>query len=124
MCAYMYNCLHLSLSLSIHIYIYIHTYIYIQYIVWNHLSNTTLSNTASFDSCAVCCVEDPHNLHHDSPLLKNTCVRQAVLGNWFPPILRRMTRGRAARAPKHTNYAVTPLELTPFVPVRIAQAGP
>ena len=37
-----------------------------------------LSNTASFVLCVFCRVKDHHDLLHDSPLLKNTCVRQVV----------------------------------------------
>ena len=29
-------------------------------------------------------MEDHHTLLHDRPRLKNTCVRQVVLDNWFP----------------------------------------
>ena len=53
---------------------------------WRCLSNATscLSNAASFVLCVVRHVEDHHNLLHDSPLLKKTCVGQVVLDKWFP----------------------------------------
>ena len=44
----------------------------------------TLSNAASLASCLFRRVKDRHNLLHDSPRLKNNCVRQVVLDKWFP----------------------------------------
>ena len=44
-----------------------------------------LSNTASFVLCVLCRVRDGRTLLHDSPSLKNACVRQVVLDEWFHP---------------------------------------
>ena len=46
-----------------------------------------LSNTASLVFCAVHSVNDHHMLPNDSPLLKNTLARQAVLDKRFPRVM-------------------------------------
>ena len=67
------------------------------YTVWLHMAGMlhgtvamhalfyALLLIASFVVCAVYNVQDQHNLPNDSPLLKNTCIRQVVLDKCFPP---------------------------------------
>ena len=51
---------------------------------WHYWCNATCPIQASFASCVFRRVKGRHNLLHDSPLLKNTRVRQVVLDKWFP----------------------------------------
>ena len=51
----------------------------------HRLSNRTCLIQASFVLCVFRRAKDHHNSPHDSPLLKKTCIRQAVLDKWFPP---------------------------------------
>ena len=48
---------------------------------WHYLSNATCLMRPRL---LLRRVKDHHNLLHDSPCLKTTCVRQVVLDNWFP----------------------------------------
>ena len=45
-----------------------------------------LSNRASFVVFVFRRVKDDHNLLHHSPRLKKTCIREAVIDKWFPPM--------------------------------------
>ena len=60
-------------------------------------SKNCLSNTASFALCVFRRVGDRRNLPHYSQLLKNNCVRQVALDEWFPLSTVRSTQ-QAQRA--------------------------
>ena len=52
---------------------------------WHYLSNITcLIRPRVFYACVFRRVKDHHNLPHDSPRLKSTCVIQVVFDKWFP----------------------------------------
>ena len=51
---------------------------------WRYLSQATCLIQASFVECALGRVKDHHTLPHDSPLVKNACVRQVMLDKWLP----------------------------------------
>ena len=88
------------------------------------MSNVFLSNAASFVSCVFHRVKNHHGLLHDSPLLKNTCVRQVVLDKWFP-LMAAAERGVADLLQplrhldtNHTNHILIILIIL-IIPVRL-----
>ena len=51
---------------------------------WHYLPNATCLTRPHLCHCVFRRVKDHHNFPNGSSLLKKTCVRQAMLGKWFP----------------------------------------
>ena len=74
---------------------------------WHYLSHATcLIRPHLFYALCIVSVKDHRNLPNDSPLLKKTCGRQAVLDKRFP--LSAVYGGRASGGPLRVAGAVDP----------------
>ena len=76
----------------------------------HYLSNATCLMQASIGLCVLRRVKDHHNSPSYSPILKKTCVRQAVLNKWFP--LRYLRCVRDFEEGHYTTLHYTTLHYT------------
>ena len=80
----------------------------------HNLSNTTclIRPHLVYALCVFRRVKDHHHLLHDSPLLKNTCLRQVVIDKWFPLTYARCFL-RNPQAPSPASGLMSTVPLTP-----------